>query len=1837
MSCVRMRFGAALVCLALLGGCGLPAFKHSTARFLASYESALRAYKSGDIMAAREMVLRMDPSRPDYADARKLLKQKIEPARLRLLRHYAAAAKRAEQAGLWYRAKALYERAAGFSTKPQSLQDEARRMDLRMRQIRLDRLTAIRRQDDAHLLAMLDRFDAPKGLSPEDAPFRRAREDAEDRVLARARAAWLAAKRELREGYPEVAWVEIESFRRLRPDAERGRRLMQEVRKALPKGLRIPSVREAERPVHRVKPPKTVTAAAIRALIRKGQLVAVDRLGDAGHVFQVLDESGALVPGAHIEIDGQVYAPQDGKILVPFTEEERKRSLIVVDGSFAASQQFTHRTESYALEAALALDEQALVSGRRARMIVRPRLTCNGRPVSLQLLEDVSLNIRTQDADGIESTLVTGAITASDADALVHDFLVPSRVREVTVELKGRIYNRSQDQYQDLEAVQSMPCSTMEDSVAIADLYLQRMPDGARVFVLGRNGEPVSGMVLRVSIKPKGFAQEHAFQLATDQRGAITLRGVASADRVQVSGRDLAPLAFQTEVVERAWPERIQVPQGRSIELPLGAEAAHADEFVLREVRGGEIYRRPSDALRVAQGMLVVENLAAGEYQLVDYRNHRVAQLYVVQGKSSSDYVFGHRHIVEPTGLPAAAIGAVQIEDGRIAIRLSRWDTATRVHVVGTVFEPTLSRGSLDVSQPDYARSMRGYPRNLWVDSLTLDEEYRYILERQTAQKYPGNLLPQPSLLVHPWEITTADNVAREARAGDAIPKVAQPERGMAQRGSRMRRERGADAQSRKGYTFLNRNAVVQANLIPDKDGWVRLDAGAVEGCSTIVCLAVHPLGSDSRRLVLKVDRIPVRDLRLAKAFDLDQPVHRVRRIDVIHKDQPLRLENPEARRIQLYTTVADVFDLYATLVESPHWEEFRFLRQWDRLDEARKRQKYDAHGCHELDLFLYFKDREFFDAVVAPVLRNKLEKRFLDDWLLGDEVDSYAELWRLRRLNAAERVLMGRRFESLQAGTRRFLSDWIEAHPIAPERLMQLFEFALLRSQLASPTSDMGGEGFGLGGMGGGVVEKSESRDLKKRKVADDAPMAPGSSGRLLEERLQEPGQAATAEAADALFFGTDRRSLGRETSPPLFRSLDQTREWAESNYYRLRLEQQTSDLVLPNPFWLEVFDNGGKPLLSQNIHLPVNNFHEALMALAFIDLPFSADAPQIEMQAEAATIRCGSDAIMLSESFEPAETSDDDHQAPPIMVGHEIYLANEDPMTGHPVTDRPLVRAVAYRSRVVVSNPSATPVTAEILLQIPQGALPLEGSKAVRSVPIRLAPYETQQVDGAFYFPEAGEFSMYGAQVSVEGRHAKGAPGRILRVLDEPDDDDRDSWEYVADWGTADRVLEFLRDSNLQEIDLSRIAFRMADREFYDYVLDILEPTGVFDVALWAYAVRHDDPPRIEQLLQHHDAFLQRLGSRLECPILHVIPEQRGWYEFLEYRPLVVARAHQLGADREILNRRLREQYLRLMQVLTHQSAISQSQRLQLAYYMLLQNRIEESLQHFAQVDRQAVEPVASYDYMDAYLAMYRGDYQRARRLAEDYAAYPSPRLQAVFSLIRAQLDEREAMLAGREPMASLPSETDSAAPVETTQREVQQSEMARRNPALELESSKGQLIAHLRNIDAVQINYYEMDVELLFSRRPFATTQDAAAPIVKPNHTKLVDVQGRESLVVEIPEELQHKNLIVEVQAAGISRRQFVTAGELRVVLVEPYGRLQVAHARGGMPVVGAYVKVYARHPDGSIRFFKDGYTDLRGQFDYATISTGGLDGVKEFAILVLDDALGPSIHQARPPAR
>ena len=171
-------------------------------------------------------------------------------------------------------------------------------------------------------------------------------------------------------------------------------------------------------------------------------------------------------------------------------------------------------------------------------------------------------------------------------------------------------------------------------------------------------------------------------------------------------------------------------------------------------------------------------------------------------------------------------------------------------------------------------------------------------------------------------------------------------------------------------------------------------------------------------------------------------------------------------------------------------------------------------------------------------------------------------------------------------------------------------------------------------------------------------------------------------------------------------------------------------------------------------------------------------------------------------------------------------------------------------------------------------------------------------------------------------------------------------------------------------------------------------------------------------------------------------------------------------------------------------------------------------------------------------------------------------------------------------------------------------------------------------------MQIHYYFVDVELMYSRNPFLGQSRSGAAVIEPNAKKTIEVETKptwERLEWKIPEEFKNRNLILEVVSGGIVRSVPIYSSSLTVNLSVPVGRLQVLKGSDKHPMEGAYVKVYAKQPNGSVRFYKDGYTDLRGVFDYASLSTDEWKTVTRYSILVLHPDYGAWIQECDPPTR
>ncbi len=740
-------------------------------------------------------------------------------------------------------------------------------------------------------------------------------------------------------------------------------------------------------------------------------------------------------------------------------------------------------------------------------------------------------------------------------------------------------------------------------------------------------------------------------------------------------------------------------------------------------------------------------------------------------------------------------------------------------------------------------------------------------------------------------------------------------------------------------------------------------------------------------------------------------------------------------------------------------------------------------------------------------------------------------------------------------------------------------------------------------------------------------------------------PAPADAAKEMDALGVFGRRGGIDAGIVAGFYRDLDSTKQWAESNWDRVRTVGGPApvSLIATDPFWLDLANgNLDQISVSSNLLRPVGNRHAALMALAMCGLPLKAG--EVGLPTEPGEKYSPEHAVaVVTKRLKLLEAA---AEANNILIGQRFARLDQVGSSDKQAAVEPseFLIGIAYQGQTVISNPTAERRIVDVFWQIPAGSIPLGGSQSTDSRTITLEPFAVQAIQYQFYFPSAGKFVHYPATVASDGKLLSRGTAKAFDVVDEASPDDRITWEAIARSGTPQQIADFLSAANLRELNWMLVAHRMGDQEVYQVIIKTLGDAKLPINDLWAYSLQHRDEPAMKAYLSLRDDLAGRVGPVLNSPLLEIEPIERRSYELLEYAPLVRARIHQLGDSPEILNPTFLNQYRGFCNVLGYSGNIAAEEQLVLTYYLLLQNRIEEAIKRFDNIARDAVVTRLQYDYIDAYLAMHRDDFGRAEKIARQYAGYAVPRWEQRFRELSLQLSQREDLMQV-EQLVSVEGKAGSDDPISedsgdlsVLDRERRQANASQQQPEVVVRVEGDSLRIDHRRAKQVTINLYGVDLELLFSKAPFVREDLQRMAMVRPMRSEQIDFDDDTGLGrFELDENLRRQTLLVEVVAGAARSTALYYGGEITTYVSESYGQLQTTGSKTHRPISTAYVKVYAKYPDGGVRFYKDGYTDSRGRFDYVSLSAADAKGANRFAILVISDEKGATLHDVAPPTR
>jgi len=301
--------------------------------------------------------------------------------------------------------------------------------------------------------------------------------------------------------------------------------------------------------------------------------------------------------------------------------------------------------------------------------------------------------------------------------------------------------------------------------------------------------------------------------------------------------------------------------------------------------------------------------------------------------------------------------------------------------------------------------------------------------------------------------------------------------------------------------------------------------------------------------------------------------------------------------------------------------------------------------------------------------------------------------------------------------------------------------------------------------------------------------------------------------------------------------------------------------------------------------------------------------------------------------------------------------------------------------------------------------------------------------------------------------------------------------------------------------------------------------------------------------------------------------------------------------------------------------------------AYYLLVMERHAQAstLLKRVSMDQEQSHAAVQCAYLQAYLAYGNGEDAEAKRLAEPFLQYPVERWARRFQDVVSHIDDAT-------QHAISTSAKDDKADTHHRQRELDL--QAGSSPVLDFTVEGDILSVEHENVPSCSVAYFKMDLELLFSKQPFlvgTSTNLAQFASICPNHSQEVTLPpGGKLERVPIPSTLAGTDVMVEVAGAGLRKSLPLFANTMRVRVMESYGQVKACDSTTGAPLAATYVKCYARTHSGTTTFHKDGYTDRRGRFDYATLSTGRLSDISKFALFVASPTHGAVVKDASPPA-
>ena len=1182
--------------------------------------------------------------------------------------------------------------------------------------------------------------------------------------------------------------------------------------------------------------------------------------------------------------------------------------------------------------------------------------------------------------------------------------------------------------------------------------FLKYSDIGYELYLLGKNGEPKKNIEFKISLTSIYTTKEIQTTLISDDNGKVTLGKLHDITKITSSIREKGDI----KATKNSWeisnnhklnlPKKLKFCEGDNLFLPfLSKEFNNRNISFTKNIityRGSSVISNEFKKLKLVGNSLRVDNLERGNFILEIGDLKILTEIEVFAGKhwkNDKNFIVTEDCLTNTTkAAPFIMISNHTIKDNILSLQICSDDLFnTRFHIFGFQFMPNNPNALCDDINNTLKNEVEkiidiNKSKNEYLSNKQLGDEYCYVLSRNKQNAYIGNTLERPQILLKRTKIRETHFKAEELQGEEEYEislnynEGKEKNKGLQRKSTGMSKLKCKKKQKMAGKfnlenlfdnfnSFLANPAIVFSNLKPDKNGILELPNFDFEKYSSLIIVGINMRSCINEILPLKKSNFTQKNLSQKSTLKHNHFYSIFRNSSQLKVDESFKIEDITSTEIQVIDSIPKLFNLQKELRQglgrddenNEGYNFWAFLKDWYSLDILEKHKKYDKYACHEVNLFLYFRDFPYFETYIKQFLKNKCEKTFIDYFLLNDTkvLETFVKTENLIRLNALEKILLitflkeneaieqakeildsledKNKTKSYDMKTFKKLFDIIlnsktlkeselglqtEIDNLRVEKEQNLQfnnSIPIMQQQMYPPMQNyMQPISQQIPYMAQPMYQPNQMMQQQEMQVMQQQQMqmtqlqqqamAPNRApqrhpqyshngppikegmGRLLPQNQMDYNNYMGGDAVgvdvnsfDNFAAYNDKIQERRTMFKDAFKNLETTIEYSEKHYYNQKDLNSSLELIQENIFWVELarhilLKDKNEPFLSAKFIYCNQNHSTMIAAMTFLSLPFEIpNHNYVRLEGKSLRIECASNSIIFSKEIKEGTSN----LREDILITQRFFDLTDRYSFSEDEPDVQIEKNVEeylidkiYGCQVIITNCSVTQQDYQVLVEIPEGSIPVNTVEYTKSHTITLGTFSTKRIEYYFYFPKEGNYSLYPANISRNGIVVAVASNTNFEVLSEGKIKKLETIGQVLSQGSKQDILNFIEKKNILNkkiFNCSDIYYLLSDESFFLKVTDIFRKRKFIDWNTWSFSLLHGNIQTLKEFLNismiHHNQKFRDIKC-FENSLISI-----NNIRFYEYSPLVNSRVHLLHADKcNILNEEFQKQYTEFIEYL-------------------------------------------------------------------------------------------------------------------------------------------------------------------------------------------------------------------------------------------------------------------------------------------------------------------------------